>query len=142
MLFRFGGGGSRVALSLMNAVMFIIPLVRTIYGTMYLYNARDFTTLLLSQPIRRNMLFIGMYLGLMFPLALCFVLGVLIPFLWFDGDKSLSVLVLLLVSGVMLTLIFTAFALLLTTQFDEKVKGFGATLVLWLFLAVVYDGIV
>ncbi len=141
-LFRFGGGGSRVALSLMNVVLFVIPLVSTIYGAMYLYNARDFTTLLLSQPICRDALFIGMYLGLALPLALCFVIGVLIPFLWFDGGKSVAVFFLLLVSGVMLTLIFTVFALLLTTRFDEKVKGFGAALVLWLFLAIIYDGIV
>lgn len=141
-LFRFGGGGSRVALSLMNIVLFVIPLVSTIYGTMYLYNARDFTTLLLSQPISRRSLFLGMYLGLSLPLALCFALGVLIPFLLFDGGKNAVVVSLVLLSGILLTLIFTAFAFWLTTRFDEKVKGFGVALALWLFLAIIYDGIV
>ena len=36
-LLRFGGGGPRAVLSLMNVVLAVVPLVSVIFGTMYLY---------------------------------------------------------------------------------------------------------
>ncbi len=141
-LFHFGGGSARVALSLLNVLLFVVPLVSILYGTMYLYNGRDFAMLLLAQPIRRRSLFAGMYLGLAVPLVICFVLGVSVPFLVFDDGKNAVVVWLLLLAGLMTTLIFTAFAFWCTTCCDEKVRGFSVALALWLFLAVLYDGLV
>ena len=40
-----------------------------VFGTMYLYDAREFIELLLAQPVRRCDLFAGLYLGLVVPLA-------------------------------------------------------------------------
>ncbi|MFZ5624536.1 MAG: hypothetical protein ACOY71_08905, partial [Gemmatimonadota bacterium] len=79
-LFRFGGTGPRVVLSLMNAVLVVIPLVSVVFGTLYLSNAREFIELLLTQPVRRGSLFAGLYLGLALPLAAAFVAGVGLPF--------------------------------------------------------------
>ena len=74
-LLRFGGGGARAALSLMNVVLLLIPLVAIVFGTIYLYNAREFTELLLAQPVHRRQLFAGQYLGLALPLSAAFVVG-------------------------------------------------------------------
>ena len=43
-LVRFGGG-ARAALSLMNVVLLLIPLVSIVFGTMYLYASREFVEL-------------------------------------------------------------------------------------------------
>ena len=56
-LLRFGGGGPRAVLSLMNVVLVFVPLVSVVFGTMYLYGARDFIELLLAQPVGRGSLF-------------------------------------------------------------------------------------
>ena len=63
-LFQFGGGSARALLSLSNLVLIIIPLISILFGTMYLYNARDFVELLLTQPVDRKTLFGGLYTGL------------------------------------------------------------------------------
>ena len=90
-LLRFGGGGPRAVLSLMNVVLVFVPLVSIVFGTMYLYGARDFIELLLAQPVGRGSLFAGLYAGLAAPLALGFLLGVGLPFLWGgQGEGSLA----------------------------------------------------
>ena len=80
MLFRFGGEGPRVVLSLLNVVLLFVPLVSVVFGTMYVYSAREFTELLLAQPVGRRSLFAGLYLGLALPLAGAFLVGVGLPF--------------------------------------------------------------
>jgi Cu-processing system permease protein len=143
-LFRFGGDSSGVIVSLMNVVLLIIPLVSIIFGTLHVYNAREFTELLLSQPINRRSLYGGLYIGLVLPLCAGFVLGVGIPFFihGFQAEAQLFTFLTLLASGILLTLIFTAIAFLLSMLTEEKVRGFGAAIVLWLFFAIIYDGIV
>jgi Cu-processing system permease protein len=49
----FGGGGPRAVVSLLNVVLIVVPLVSLVFGTMYLYAAREFIELLLAQPIGR-----------------------------------------------------------------------------------------
>ena len=43
-----GGGGERVLVSLINVVLLLVPLVSLVFGTVYLYGARDFVLLLLA----------------------------------------------------------------------------------------------
>ena len=72
----FGSAAAtRRLLSLMNVVLLLVPLVSIVFGTMYLYNAREFTELLLAQPVHRRQLFAGLYLGLALPLSAAFVVG-------------------------------------------------------------------
>jgi Cu-processing system permease protein len=44
--------------------------------------------------------------------------------------------------GVALTFIFTALAALIAVRTDDKVKGLGRAIGLWLALSVLYDGLV
>lgn len=140
-LFRFGGDPGQVSLSLMNVVLFIIPLVSIIFGTMFFYNSREFMELLLSQPISRVSLFLGLYLGLTLPLSAVYLIGVGVPFIYHAGIMTSSYWILLLV-GVSLTWVFTALAFLIAVKSEQRVKGIGFTIVLWLFFAVLYDGVI
>jgi Cu-processing system permease protein len=51
-------------------------------------------------------------------------------------------LVVLLGTGVLLTAAFTALAFLIALRFEDKARGFGVALLVWLGCAVVYDGLV
>ncbi len=141
-LFRFGGSGDRVVLSLMNVVLLLVPLVSIIFGTMYLYHAREFIVMLLAQPVDRTSLFLGLYGGMAIPLAGGYAVGVGLPFLWHAGGGAGSALGVLLLTGVLLTCAFTALAFLVAVLFEDRAKGFGAAVLVWLLAAVVYDGIV
>ena len=142
-LLRFGGGGPRAVLSLLNVVLVFVPLVSIVFGTMYLYGARDFIELLLAQPVGRRALFAGLYGGLAAPLAAGFLLGVGLPFVWDgSGDGSLAgPLAMLLAAGVLLTLVFTALAFLVSLLFEDRAKGLGVALLVWLAATALYDAL-
>lgn len=143
-LLRFSGSGAKAALSLVNIVLFLIPLVTIVFGTMYLYHAREFVELLLAQPVRRRQLFTGLYLGLAAPLSLAFLIGLVIPYIIHGVDATVQrgALAALALAGVALTFVFTAIAMLITVRTDDRVKGLGLAIGVWLLLAVLYDGLV
>ena len=141
-LFNLGGSSEKVVISIMNIVLFVIPLVSVIFGSMYFYQSREFIELLLSQPMSRKTLFTGLYLGLTIPLSLAFLVGIGIPFALFALNAASAIFVLLLLSGILLTFIFIALAFFISVAFEEKVKGFGLSILTWLFFAVIYDGII
>jgi Cu-processing system permease protein len=143
-LLRFGGDGGRALLSLVNVVLFVVPLVALVFGTTYLYDAREFTEVLLAQPIGRRPLFGGLLLGLAAPLALGFAAGVAAPFaLHGVGDHASAVTLATLVAcGMALTFVFVALAFVVATRSDDKVKGLGAAVGVWLAFGLLYDGAV
>ena len=143
LLLNFESDIGKAAISLMNIVLIIIPLVSIIFGTMFIYNSREYIEMMLCQPINRKSLFVGLYLGNTLPLALAFSLGVIVSFILnATSFNNISALIILIISGVALTFIFTSIAFWVSIKFSDKVKGFGFAILLWLILAVVYDGFI
>jgi Cu-processing system permease protein len=134
---------NKAVITLMNIIIVLTPLIGTIFGVMYYYNSREFTELLLAQPINRSKIFMGQYLGISLSLTLSLVLGVGIPFVMYGLFKSTAIFNfgLLLVVGCFLNFIFVALSYNIALSTENKIKGFGYAILLWLFLAVVYDGI-
>ncbi|WP_196890465.1 ABC transporter permease [Aureivirga marina] len=134
---------SKAIITLMNVIIMLVPLIGTIFGVMYFYNSKEFTELLLAQPLKRTSIFVGQYLGVALSLALSLVLGLGIPFVLYGLFTSAIIwnFTLLLITGVFLTFIFTALAFNIALSNENKIKGFGYAILLWLFLAVIYDGI-
>lgn len=142
-LLRFSGDPMKAQLSLISVVLFLVPLVSIVFGTVYLYNAREFIELLLAQPVNRKQMYGGLYLGLTVPLALAFVAGLGVPFLLHGVDESArATLAVLLLFGVVLTCVFTALAALIAVRCEDRLRGLGAAIGVWLLLTVVYDGFV
>jgi Cu-processing system permease protein len=138
----FGGGGPRAVVSLLNVVLIVVPLVSLVFGTMYLYAAREFIELLLAQPIGRGALFVGLYGGLALPLAGAFLLGLGLPFVWGGGEGALAgPLVTMLATGMLLTFAFTAFAFLISLLFEDRVKGLGLAILSWFAAVALYDAL-
>jgi Cu-processing system permease protein len=140
-LLRFGGGGPRAVISLLNVVLILVPLLSVVFGTMYLYGAREFIELLLAQPVRRSSLFLGLYGGLALPLSVAFILGVGLPFIWGSGGEAafFGPLALLLLTGALLTCAFTAIAFLISLLFEDRAKGLGTAILVWLAATLLYD---
>ena len=134
---------SKAVITLMNVIIVLVPLISTIFGVMYFYNSKEFTELLLAQPLKRSSIFLGQYLGVAGSLTMSLVLGLGIPFILYGLFRSDAIwdFSLLLITGAFLTLIFTALAFNIALSNENKIKGFGYAVLLWLFLAVIYDGL-
>ena len=146
-LFWFGGTGPQVVLSLLNIMLLVLPLVALVFGTIHVYASREFIELLLAQPVRRSELFAGLYLGLALPLAGAFVVGVGVPFALHARSGAVAAagaatLCALFAAGIALSLAFAAVATWIALVTDDRLKGVGAALGLWLLSTVVYDGVV
>ena len=134
---------SKAVITLMNIIIVLTPLIGSIFGVMYYYNSKEFTELLLAQPIKRNKIFFGQYTGISLSLTLSLVLGLGIPFVAYGLFRSTAIFdfTLLLVVGSFLNFIFVAISYNIALSTENKIKGFGYAILMWLFLAVVYDGL-
>ena len=142
-LFWFGGTGPQVVLSVLNVVLLVVPLVSVVFGVIHVYASREFVELLLAQPVSRTRLFLGLYLGLVIPLAGAFIAGTAVPFaLHLRAGASLGVVIALLVCGVSLSLVFGGIATWIALRTDDRLKGVGLAIGAWLLATIVYDGVV
>jgi Cu-processing system permease protein len=134
---------SKAVITLMNIIVVLTPLIGTIFGVMYFFNSREFTELLLAQPLRRRTIFIGQYLGVSISLSLSLVIGLGIPFVFYGLFQSASIFnfLSLLMVGAFLTFIFVGLSFNIALANENKIKGFGYAILMWLFFAIVYDGI-
>lgn len=141
--FTLGGGPDKVIISLMNVSLVLVPLIASMFGIIYSFNSREFTELLLAQPIPRKHIFLGQYFGVAVSLSFSFVAGVIIPFVLFGGfgQGILPQILVLLTAGVTLSFIFTAIAFLIALKNENRIRGFGLAILTWLFFAVLYDGL-
>ena len=142
-LFFLNNDVAKAVITLMNIIIVLTPLIGTVFGVMYYYSSREFTELLLAQPLKRSTIFLGQYLGLSLSLALSFVAGLGIPFVSYGIFQSSAIwdFTTLLMIGGFLTFIFVALAYNIALIFDDKIKGFGIAIIGWLFLAAIYDGL-
>ncbi|AJA70348.1 ABC-2 transporter permease [Myroides odoratimimus] len=133
----------KAIITLMNIIIVLVPLISTIFGIMYYYDSKEFTELLLALPIKRSSIFIGQYLGVALSLSMSLLIGLGIPFICYGlfASDIITHFILLLTTGTFLTFIFSALAYNIGLKNENKIKGFGFSILLWLFLAVIYDGI-
>jgi len=142
-LLYLSGDISKVIISLMNIILILVPLIASIFGVMYYYNSREFTELLLAQPIKRTNIFLGQYIGLAVSLSSSLLFGLGIPFLVFGIFRSSEIwnFIILIVTGIFLTFIFSAISFLVALKNENRLKGFGIVIFLWMFMAIIYDGL-
>lgn len=134
---------SKVVISLMNVVLLLCPLIATMFGVMYYYNSREFTELLLAQPVKRTSIFLGQYLGVAGSLSASWLIGTGVPFALYGVFASTQAgnFFILMLTGVALSFIFSALAFLIALKNENRIKGFGLAILAWLFFAVIYDGL-
>lgn len=134
-----GHDSSKAVISILNIILFIVPLVSIIFGTIHFYNSREFIEFLLTQPVARKSIFWSEYAGLSASLCFSFIIGTGMP-LVLNGITWSGFY--LLISGVLLTMIFVSLAFLASSAVNDKVKGIGLSIIIWLYLSVIFDGFV
>jgi len=126
-------------LTLLNIVLLTAPLVSILFSTIYIYNSSEFVELLASHPIKRSRIWWSLFLGLSLSLVIAFILGAGIPiFIFADWKKALMMISV----GSLISVIFVAIAFLSSIMSRDKAKGIGVSILLWLYFALLFDGLV
>jgi Cu-processing system permease protein len=135
-------GFARTSASLLNLVLYLIPLVALVMGTLSFTSEKSTSDLLFSQPISRTEILLGKLAGLFASIfaatGIGFGLAGLViaaragteGFLRFPTFVGLSLI---------LALIFLNLAALISVLCRRKPMAFGVALFLWFFFVLFYD---
>lgn len=126
-------------LTLLNIVLLTVPLVSVLFSTIYVYNSHEFIELLASHPVHRSMIWKALFTGLTLSMAAAFLVGTGIPLLLFAEPGTA---LMMMAAGSLLSAIFVAVAFLSCILTRDKAKGIGISVLLWLYFALLFDGLV
>ncbi|MCC6636006.1 MAG: ABC transporter permease subunit [Chitinophagaceae bacterium] len=130
---------SKGVLTVLNIVLLTVPLVSILFSTIYIYNSSEFIELLISNPVNRGMVWKALFIGLSLSMVTAYIVGVGIPLLLF---ANFATAIMMVATGIMLSIIFVSVAFLCSMLTRDKAKGIGVSIMLWLYFALLFDGIV
>ncbi|HYE74114.1 MAG TPA: ABC transporter permease subunit [Blastocatellia bacterium] len=138
-------GFTRTSASLLNLVLYIIPLVSLTMGTLSFTNERSACELLFSQPVTRTEILLAKLIGLFASIATATIAGFglagIVIALQAGTDGALRYPVFVMLS-LLLALVFLVLAAFISVICQRKSKAFGMALFLWFFFVLFYDLIV
>lgn len=144
LLLRLAGDPATAYASLLEVVLILTPLIGLVLGSTRMHQARDVIELMLAQPVSRSRVFAFLWLRDALPLALALAAGVLLPFawqgiLWHDGARMPLGLA---AAAAVLAIMSHSFAMIIALRIDDRVRALAVSLILWLVMAVLWDGMV
>lgn len=136
---------TRTSASILNLVLYIVPLVARIMGTLSFTSDRGTTELLFSQPVFRSEILLKKILGLFYSLSLSMVSGFFVAggiISSVTGAEGLLQYLMFVMLSLILALVFLVVAVMIATANRRKSKSFGISLFAWFFFVLFYDLIV
>jgi len=137
--FALEDNSAKGLLTILNVILFTVPLVSILFATIYLYNSSEFIELLLSQPVKRQKIWLSLFIGLSSSMVFSFLVGAGIPLLINSPD---SIGLMMIIVGCLVSVIFVALAFLSSILTRDKAKGIGIAIMIWLYFALLFDGMV
>jgi Cu-processing system permease protein len=136
---------ARTSTSLINLVGFILPLFALVLGTFSFISNTEYLELMVSQPISRYQIILGKYFGLLLTILSATLIGFAIPgiviSLTIGVEGALSYALVILFS-MLLTVIFTGCAILISQIAKRQQIALGMTIGVWIFFEVIYGLII
>ena len=133
---------TRTSASLLNLVLYIVPLVALVMGTLSFTGDKGSAELLFSQPLSRAEIIIGKLLGVFLSLVVSTLAGFAVAggvIVAVGGLEGLGRYAAFVVLALALALVFLCLAVLVATANRRKAKAFGTALFLWFFFVLFYD---
>ena len=137
----FTGDISKSIIGTMNFAILIIPLISAISGIMYFYNSKEFIQILLAMPIKRSRIIFSILAAHSSILIISFIAGMIPLMINLSDSESISGLTQLMICGLMLTLIYSSISFYFGIIYEDRIKGFGWTILFWIITAFLYDGL-
>lgn len=135
-------GFTRTSASLLNLVLYLIPVVSLMMGTLSFTGEKSANELLFSQPVTRSEILLGKILGLFLSITTAtfigfglagFVIAVQV------GTEGLTRFLAFVGLGLLLALVFLSLSAMVAILSGKKAKAFGFSLFLWFFFVLLYD---
>ncbi len=135
-------GFARTSASLMNLVLYIVPLVSLVMGTLSLTNEKSAGELVFSQPATRTEILLGKLAGLFAALMASTLLGFGVAGVVIAikaGTEGLVRYPALVALSLALALVFLCLAAAVALICKRKPVAFGMALFAWSFFVLFYD---
>lgn len=135
-------GFARTSASLLNLVLYIVPLVALTMGTLSFTSEKSGNELLFAQPVTRGEILLGKLFGLFASIFTAMLVGfgiggvVIASQAGTEGSLRYPGLVGF---SLLLALIFLSLAAFISTLCRRKTKAFGVALFVWFFFVLFYD---
>lgn len=135
-------GFARTSASLLNIVLYIMPLVALVMGTLSFTSEKSAGELLFAQPVTRTEVLVGKFAGLFASILTSTVMGfglagVIIAMA--AGSEGSFRYPALVGFSLWLALIFLSLSALISAAFRQKSRAFGVALFVWFFFVLFYD---
>jgi Cu-processing system permease protein len=135
-------GFALVSASVLNLILFTVPMVAMIQATLNLAHDDDGLAILLTQPLERHEALLGKYLGMAGALLATLLgglsLGGLVVLAMTSGG-DIGAFGLLMGLTAVLIVLFLAVGTLIATRWRERTKALGISLSLWFVMVILYD---
>jgi len=135
-------GFERTTASLLNLVLYLIPIVALTMGTLSLTGERGARELLFSQPVGRGEILLGKVLGLFVSLAAATFFGFGLSGLVIArqaGTAGVARYVAFAGLALWLALVFLSLGALVAVAAKSRARAFGVSLFLWFLFVIFYD---
>ena len=135
-------GFARTSASLLNMVLYIVPLVALVMGTFSFTSETSASELLFSQPVTRGEVLLGKFFGLFASMFIATLIGfglagiIIAAKAGTDGAWRYPAFVLF---SLLLALIFLSLSAFISAICRRKTKAFGIALFAWFFFVLFYD---
>jgi Cu-processing system permease protein len=135
-------GFTRTTASLLNLVLYIVPLVALTMGCLSYSSEKGASDLLFSQPVTRAEILVGKLAGLFASMATATIAGfglagILIAIK--AGSAGAARYPAFVILSLLLAMVFLALSALISTICHRKTKAFGVALFAWFFFVLFYD---
>jgi Cu-processing system permease protein len=135
-------GFERTTASLLSLVLYLVPLLGLMLGTLALSRDRQGNELLFSQPVGREQVLYGRVIGIFCGAAVAMLSGFSLAgmfVLWEMGSDGFSRYAGVVLLSLALAAVFLSLGALAGVVSSSRTRAFGLALCLWFFFVLFYD---
>ena len=135
-------GFERTTASLLNLVLYLMPMLGLMMGTLALSRDRAGNELLFSQPVGREQVLYGRVIGMFCGAAVAMLAGFGLAgmlILWEIGSEGFSRYAGVVLLSLALAAVFLSLGALAGVGSASRTRAFGLALCLWFFFVLFYD---